>query len=183
MPWTLSWRDDPAARALADRHYSRQTPGASGFVPPGRCLVLTRPGAYWVTSWPIAAYTHHAWAGAWVCSAFRLEGGEGGEASALIGEAIAATRWRYPEIPRVPAWAISRGTRASRVDRIEVAMVTMVDPGAVRAKRDPGRCFRRAGWVEVGRTRERGLLVLGLPVERVPEARAPVGAQGALFAA
>lgn len=55
-PWRLSWRADPAARAIADRHYNRQKPGAAQFVPPGRCLVLKAfdGSAVWVTSWPFA---------------------------------------------------------------------------------------------------------------------------------
>lgn len=40
QPWRLSWRADPRARPLADRHYNRQRIGAAQFVPPGRCLVL-----------------------------------------------------------------------------------------------------------------------------------------------
>ena len=44
MRWFLSNRQDPEARVLADRHYSRQNPGAPGFVPPGRCIVLKVPG-------------------------------------------------------------------------------------------------------------------------------------------
>lgn len=32
-----------------------------------------------------------------------------------------------------------------------------------------------------GRTRERGLVVLGLPVDALPPPRAPVGAQASLF--
>src|SRR3979409_34708 len=40
MLWHLSWRADPRARPLADRHYNRQKPGAAQFVPPGGCLVL-----------------------------------------------------------------------------------------------------------------------------------------------
>ena len=65
MRWRLSWRADPVARALADRHYNRQSVGADQFVPPGRCLVLvTEPGdAFWVTSWPFAEYVKHAWGG------------------------------------------------------------------------------------------------------------------------
>lgn len=40
MPWCLSHRFDPAAKALADRHYNRQKPDSPQFVPPGACLVL-----------------------------------------------------------------------------------------------------------------------------------------------
>lgn len=100
MIWRLSHRADPFARDIADRHYNRQSVGADQFVPPGRCLVLTARTetgrALWVTSWPFAEYTKHAWAGAWVCSAFRNEGA--GVASELIREALAATcaRWSPP---------------------------------------------------------------------------------------
>ena len=132
----MSYRASPRARRLADRHYSRQTVGAEQFVPPGACLVvagvesrmnvlITPDGkAYWVTSWPKAEYVHHAWAGAWICSAFRNEGA--GLSSELIREAVAATRahWAPPNL----------------------GMVTFVDADRVRRKRDPGRCFVRAGF-------------------------------------
>lgn len=76
--WIESTRFDPLARAVADRHYNRQKIGSSQFVPPGRCLVLYTENAsgraFWVTSYPFAQYVRHAWAGAWVCSAFRNEG-------------------------------------------------------------------------------------------------------------
>lgn len=97
MPWQLSWRADPHAAALADRHYTRQSPGSAQFVPPGRCLVLTTPTALWVTSWPFEQYVRHAWPGAWMCSAFRNEGDE--LSSTLITAAVAATRWRWPDVP------------------------------------------------------------------------------------
>jgi len=63
MIWRLSHRADQEARQIADRHYSRQKPGTPQFVPPGRCLVLVCDGAYWVTSWPFAEFTKHAWGG------------------------------------------------------------------------------------------------------------------------
>ena len=99
MNWGLSYRSDPQARVLADRHYNRQSVGADGFVPPGRCLVLYQPKAVWVTSWPFAEFTKHAWAGAWVNSLFRNEGA--GLSSELISEAVAATRWRWPHTPEL----------------------------------------------------------------------------------
>lgn len=99
MRWRLSHRCDPLARELADRHYNRQSIGADNFVPPGRCLVLWTPGAFWVTSWPLAEYVRHAWAGAWMCSAFRNERPDLYLSSELIREAVAATRARYGEPP------------------------------------------------------------------------------------
>src|SRR6266496_775871 len=66
QPWLLSYRADPRALRLADRHYNRQKVGSAQFVPPGRCLVLLTEAAdaLWVTSYPLAEYVQHAWAGA-----------------------------------------------------------------------------------------------------------------------
>jgi hypothetical protein len=77
----------------------------------------------------------------------------------------------------VEAWQIRRRPNRSVITRIRVAMVTMVNAERTTHKRDPGRCFRRAGFVEIGQTRERGLIVLGLPVTALPAAAPPVGAQ------
>lgn len=154
-PWTLSWRADPHARAIADRHYNRQSIGAAQFVPPGRCLVLTTPDAFWVTSWPLAQYVQHAWAGAWMCSAFRNEGDD--LSSSLITAAVAASRHKWHAVPAL-------------------GMVTFVDPSKTRHKRDPGRCFRKAGFAQVGYTKS-GLVVLQLLPDAMPEAAAPAGTQ------
>lgn len=103
MMWTITNRCDTEARELADRHYNRQSIGAKNFVPTGRCLVLktnTETGrAFWVTSWPFAEYVRHAWAGAWVCSAFRNEGA--GVASEMIAAAVAATVAHWPDVPEL----------------------------------------------------------------------------------
>ena len=155
MPWALSFRADPHARRIADRHYNRQSVGAAQFVPPGRCLVLTTPTALWVTSWPFPEYVRHAWPGAWVCSAFRNEGDE--LSSSLVTAAVAATVWRWPEVPAL-------------------GMVTFVDPSKTRRKRDPGRCFRRAGFHPVGYTAG-GLVALQLEPDDMPEPVAPLGSQ------
>ena len=67
MNWHISHRAHPTPRAIADRHYNRQSIGAANFCPPGRAFVLVIPDvALWVTSWPFAEYVKHAWAGAWV---------------------------------------------------------------------------------------------------------------------
>lgn len=158
QPWCWSNRADPQALPLADRHYNRQKVGSPQFVPPGRCVVLLTDAAdaLWVTSWPLAAYVRHQWAGAMVCSLFRREPHCPQLASDLITAATAATRAHWPALP-------------------PLGMVTFVDPDKTRRKRDPGRCYRRAGWTEIGYTKS-GLVTLQLLPEHFP---APVPARAA----
>lgn len=155
--WQLSHRADYLSRLIADRHYNRQKPGTPQFVPPGRCVVLrTIDGlALWVTSWPFAEYVKHAWPGAWINSCFRREGGDA-LASELIRSAVAATCaiWKPPEL----------------------GMITFVDAGKVKRKRDPGRCYRKAGFRHVGETKG-GLLAWQLLPGDMPEACAAIGSQ------
>lgn len=162
MTWRLSWRADPVARTLADRHYNRQKVGAPQFVPPGRCLVLIADApAVWVTSWPFAEYVKHEWAGAWVNSMFRKEGG-GNLASDLIREAVAITRWRWPDVP-------------------SLGMVTFIDRSKVKAKRDPGYCYLQAGFERVGETKG-GLVALQLLPAAMPAPLEPEPMAGMLVA-
>lgn len=136
---------------IADRHYNRQKVGTPQFVPPGRCAVFVIPDvAFWVTSWPFAEYTKHAWAGAWVCSAFRNERPDLHLSSELITEALAATRAVWPDPPAL-------------------GMITFVDEDKTRRKRDPGRCYRKAGFKHVGYTKG-GLWALQLLPEEMPAA-------------
>jgi hypothetical protein len=134
---------------LADRHYNRQHIGVPQFVPPGRCLVLLTPDAdaLWVTSWPFAEYVKHAWAGAWVCSMFRNESAH--LSSDLIREAVAITRDYWPDVP-------------------PLGIVTFVDTTKTRRKRDPGRCYRRAGWNPCGTTKG-GLVALQQLPDEMPD--------------
>jgi hypothetical protein len=168
-PWRLSWRADPRTRTLADRHYNRQKIGAEQFVPPGACLVMrTADGcAAWITSAPKAEYVQHAWAGAWVNSLFRNEGGE--LSSDLIRWAVAHTRAKWPEVP-------------------PLGIVSFVDASKTGSKEVPGWCYRRAGWTHVGFTKA-GLYVfqqlpgrkIGRRSEPMPEAVPVPGAQTSLF--
>jgi hypothetical protein len=154
------------ARRLADRHYNRQAVGAAQFVPPGACVVLSTPegGAAWITSWPLAEYVQHAWAGAWVNSLFRNERRDLYLSSELIRRGCgSATLSEWPEPPAL-------------------GMVTFVDASKTRRKRDPGRCYRRAGFEHVGET-EGGLLAWRLRPERMPLAASPLGAQSLLVLA
>lgn len=163
MRWLLSHRADPRALPLADRHYNRQKPGTPQFVPPGRCVVLLERNrrALWVTSWPFAEYVKHEWAGAWVCSCFRYEpeltqGGapKGPRASILISQAVAVTRYLWPEVPHL-------------------GMVTFVNPAKVKSAM-PGHCYLEAGWEPCGETAG-GLLAFRLRPELMPPPALPWG--------
>lgn len=160
-PWRRSWRSDPAALPLADRHYNRQKIGSPQFVPPGRCLVLLTADrtALWVTSWPFAEYVKHAWGGAWVNSLFRNEGQH--LSSDLIRHAVAHTRAEWPNVP-------------------DLGMISFIDAGKTRRKRDPGRCYRRAGWSHVGFTAS-GLYALQQLSAAMPAAEFVPGSQSSLF--
>jgi hypothetical protein len=114
-------------------------------------VVLRTPeaDAFWVTSWPFAEYVMHEWAGAWMCSAFRNESPH--LSSELITEAVAATRSIWPEPP-------------------ELGMVTFVDPTKIRHKRDPGRCYLKAGFKRIGASKS-GKIALQLLPDEMPEAQ------------
>lgn len=114
MRWHLAHCASKRCVPLADRHYSRKTPGAKQFMPPGRKLVLRTENsdALWATSWPFAEFTKHAWAGAWMCSLFRNESPH--LASELINQAVAATRAYYGSPPR---WALSHSSTVGMLNQ------------------------------------------------------------------
>lgn len=161
MRWTISHRAELRSRLIADRHYNRQKPGTSNFVPPGRCVVLYTGGigaqALWVTSYPYAEYVKHAWAGAWLCSAFRNE--NAGRASDLIVTAVSATRHIYGDPPAL-------------------GMVTFINkayvkPTLVRGREVWGWTFMKAGFVPCGSTKG-GLLAFQLLPDKMPGPRPPL---------
>ena len=94
--------------------------------------------------------------GAWVNSLFRKECD--GHASDFIRDAISATRWYWPAIP-------------------VLGMITFVDAGKVRHKRDPGRCYVKAGFRLVGKTKVNELLAFQLLPVDMPPPCAPHGVQ------
>lgn len=89
-----------------------------------------------------------------MCSAFRNEGPH--LSSDLILEAVAATRWRYGDAPAM-------------------GMVTFVDTAKTKRKRDPGRCYRRAGFQPDGETKG-GLVALVMRPDGMPQPDMPLGA-------
>ncbi|MGK7345001.1 MAG: hypothetical protein ACNS63_04255 [Candidatus Nitrospinota bacterium M3_3B_026] len=156
--WRLTWRADPRACALADRHYSRKTPGSRQVAPPGRALVLLAGRADREALFVLSSQRYvrrELYPGAWVVTLFRNE--SRARSSALIREALASCRHAWGDPP-------------------EDGVVTFVDPRKVRPKRDFGRCFLRAGFEPAGETKS-GLLVLRLAADRLPCPVSPRHAQ------
>jgi hypothetical protein len=177
--WTLASRGNVGARMIADRHYNRRKVGASGFAPPGQIVVLRCERALWISIWSRPEYVDHRWPGAWLNSTFRNEGA--GLSSELILEACAATCsvWGAPpEIDTPPVVGIGPS-------RAPVSLISFVDPSKVRHKRDPGRCYLRAGFDRIGETKgghgRPPLIVFGLASAKCPPPSAPLGAQFSLF--
>lgn len=150
--WWRIDRDDPRALALVDGtglfeglgpHYSRQTPGAAEFIGPGKTFVLLTENGRAV--WSVCEALDPVGELRWRCTCFRNEGG--GLSSDLVREATLLT-YEYWE----RRW---RG-------RPPVPLRTEVNPKKTRRKRDPGRCFRKAGWSVVGESTN-GLIVLEAP--------------------
>jgi hypothetical protein len=144
--WSQVTRCDVRARALADRHYSRQTVGAAEFMASGQTLVMLThdASAVWGVIHNLDPVGNHRWR----CSIFRNEGPV--LSSLLVGEATDRT-YAY--------WDSHYGGPPP------ATLTTEIDPKRTRRKRDPGRCFLRAGWTRrPGLTR--GLVVLDAPPAR-----------------
>jgi hypothetical protein len=125
-------------RGLRDRHYAGGVGGRTVGQPGRRlCFVTFEGSAGWVSHWPQPNYAMHGYGDAFVCTLFRNEGA--GLSSLLIEDAIARTEREWGSPP--DGW------------------LTFVDPAAVRSS-NPGYCFKVCGFVDVGRTKDRGLVVL-----------------------
>lgn len=138
--WIMSHRNDSRAARIADRHYSRVTVGSRWFVRPAKSLVLVTANydALWVSLWPIPEYNRIKLNNSFQCSLFRNESSNLSSSMILDAMRITESQWGPP--PR-DGW------------------VTFVDPRRVRHKRDPGRCFRKAGYFHAYTTKK-GLMVM-----------------------
>lgn len=137
--WLPVRTSDYRLRALRDRHYAGGIGGRTVGQPGRRLAFVTFEGtAGWVSHWPDPQYVDHAFGDAYVCTLFRKE--FDGPASPMIEDAIRRTEDRWGAPPS-GGW------------------LTFVDPNEVESP-NPGYCFKCAGFVVVGRTKDRGLVVL-----------------------
>jgi len=129
---------NPTGMSLFMRHYTaRERRKVFQFVGPGEKMVLLWPDARALFVW--RKFISDAGESGVNCAVFRNEGA--GLSSALI------------ESANREAWARWPGER----------LYTYVDPSKVRYKRDPGRCFIRAGYRLCGRTASGKLVFECLP--------------------
>ena len=137
--WCLTRDGNSECYAMYRRHYSsrkNRRPKQRQFVGPGESLVLIADDGSAIFVWRKEVFRQDSQVGV-NCSIFRNEGGY--LSSDLIKEACSL------------AWVKWPGQR----------LFTFVDASQVRHKRDPGRCFKKAGWVRDGETKG-GLLVFAI---------------------
>lgn len=126
---------DPEMAQLADRHYSRRTIGARQFCYSGRKLVLRDALGLVLFVWmfPDSALRMDDQAG-YNCAIFR------NESSRLSSEIILEA-----ELFAVAKWGANR-------------FYTYIDPKKVLS-RNPGYCFKMAGWKPIGMSKTGKLLL------------------------
>ena len=143
--WLPCSRRDPRAIALYFRHYSSAKGGRktscyqAGFTGQGQTMVLLTDRCDALFAWVRQMIPRMDGQTGVNCTVFRNEGSV--LSSELIREADELAWQRWPNEPR---------------------HFTYVDSGAVRRKRDPGRCFVKAGWTRLKERSGRGLVILEL---------------------
>jgi hypothetical protein len=133
--WSSVDIEDPRCRQLADRHYSRQTPGAEGFVRPGERLLLYHECEGGTAAWAVVRNRFRkVWR--WSNTLFRNEC-RVHLASDLIVDALKHT---YD-------WALRYYGGQLPPERL----LTEVDIEATKKRRSkrhpPGYCYLQAGWI------------------------------------
>lgn len=130
--WRRVKKFDKAAVALADRHYSRRTPGSPQFMPPGQTIVLLADRAVfgWWRPDPATGFKQMNGLDGWTCTIFR------NESKRLSSELILAAEQE-----------LVKDGRGCGPD----GMITYVWDKKV-ASANPGFCFKKAGWRVTGRS-------------------------------
>ena len=139
MRWMETDKGDPRCRRLADRHYSRQTPGHPMWTRPGWNLTLyaqQRNGRAAVFCW---------WRPKWEVGIERGDGLRAIECAIFRNE----TRFRSSDLIREAVRAVLCWRHATNTAWPD-GLITSIDSVATAGGRAPdapaGVCFRRAGW-------------------------------------
>lgn len=131
---------DQECRMLADRHYSRRTVGARQFLYSGRKLVLRDAlgEVLWAWIYPDPAMRMDGQTG-YNCAIFRNESSRRSSDIILEAERFA-----------IEKWGVGRG-------------YTYVDPGKIKS-RNPGYCYKVAGWKQMGFSKSGQVLLVKDPI-------------------
>jgi hypothetical protein len=134
QPWIRTTKFDPAAAALADRHYSRRKIGSPQFMPPGETVVLVTPEKDAVFGWwrphPTSGIKAMNGLDGWTCTIFRNE-----------------SRHKSSDLIRAAEqFLVDLGVTIG-----PSGFITYVWDKKVRSE-NPGYCFKRAGWKRAGRS-------------------------------
>lgn len=156
--WVRVKKADPVAALIADGHYSRRTPGSPQFMPPGQTLVLLGRDFSAVFGWwrphPRSGVRAMNGMDGWTCTIFRRV--DGPLASDLVLDAEGALRSQVGDCG-------------------PDGLLTYVWPAKVRS-RNPGFCFRVAGWRHEGQSADGRKILLRKPWADAGCAPSPRGA-------
>ena len=153
--WLVKHKADVVGRSLADRHYSRRKIGAPQFMPPGQTFVLVASDDSAVFGWwrphPDCGIKAMNGFDGWTCTIFRNEG------TALSSDLILMAEMKLEE----------------RFGCGPDGMMSYVDVRKVNS-RNPGYCFKMAGWKPIGWSRDgkkrlfqKPFALAGLPVSLI----------------
>jgi hypothetical protein len=147
--WRRVTKFDPRACDLADRHYSRRTPGSPQFMPPGQTIVLLTEANDAVFGWwrphPSSGIKAMNGLDGWTCTIFRNEGPTLSSTLILAAEYIFA---------------------AEGLDIGPSGLITYVWDRKIRST-NPGYCFKMAGYRPTGRSRDGRKTLLQKPKEEI----------------
>ncbi len=128
-PWVQVKKFDPAAAALADRHYSRRKIGSPQFMPPGETVVLWFEGGVfgWWRPHPASGIKAMNGLDGWTCTIFRNE-----------------SKLRSSDLILKAELALPDNCGPS-------GLITYVWDAKVKSA-NPGYCFKLAGYRKAGKS-------------------------------
>jgi hypothetical protein len=132
--WQQVGKFDPRTAALADGHYSRRTVGSRQFMPPGQTVILLSRDERAVFGWwrpdPASGIRAMNDLDGWTCTIFRNES---------------------PSLSSDMILDAERALYATGHDIGPDGLLTYVWDSRIRS-RNPGYCFKMAGWQKIGRS-------------------------------
>lgn len=143
--WQRVGKFHKEAAELADRHYSRRKIGSPQFMPPGQTVILWMPGAVfgWWRPHPASGIKAMNGLDGWTCTIFRNETRQRSSDLILAAEEFLRAETCGPD-----------------------GLLTYVWDKKIKSK-NPGFCFKAAGWRARGRSADNRKTLLAKPFELI----------------